>query len=174
MSQDPNQNIALTGFMAVGKSAVGRTLAKRLKRRFVDLDKVIEKTEGMKVRDIFNQKGEPYFRQAEKKALGEVLQQKRQVIATGGGVILDEENLTFLLKATLLVCLTASADVLLKRAGTGAKRPLLKGADRRERIEALLRERERKYCRAHAVIDTGDLTVDQVVDKIVALVNPES
>ncbi len=160
--------------MAVGKSAVGRTLAKRLKRRFVDLDKVIEKTEGMKVRDIFNQKGEPYFRQAEKKALGEVLQQKRQVIATGGGVILDEENLTFLLKATLLVCLTASADVLLKRAGTGAKRPLLKGADRRERIEALLRERERKYCRAHAVIDTGDLTVDQVVDKIVALVNPES
>jgi shikimate kinase len=174
LSQDPNQNIALTGFMAVGKSAVGRTLAKRLKRRFVDLDKVIEKTEGMKVRDIFNQKGEPYFRQAEKKALGEVLQQKRQVIATGGGVILDEENLTFLLKATLLVCLTASADVLLKRAGTGAKRPLLKGADRRERIEALLRERERKYCRAHAVIDTGDLTVDQVVDKIVALVNPES
>ena len=112
--------------MAVGKSAVGRHLARRLKRRFVDLDRVIEKSAGSKVRQIFSEKGELYFRKLEKEALAQVLGQEGQVIATGGGVIMDEENLNLLRENAFLICLTASADVLLKRAGNGAKRPLLK------------------------------------------------
>ena len=80
------------GFMAVGKSAVGRTLAKKLKRRFVDLDKYIEKKQGMKIREIFEQKGEAYFRAVEKECLAEVLSEENQIIATGGGVINDEES----------------------------------------------------------------------------------
>jgi shikimate kinase len=155
--------------MAVGKSAVGRVLARKLKRRFVDLDKVIEKAEGTKVKDIFSQRGEPYFRQREKDALARTLEQGGQIIALGGGVVMDEENLRLLREKSLLVCLTASTDMILKRAGTGVKRPLLKGASRKECIKELLRQRAKHYAQAHAAIDTSDLTIDQVAEKIVAL-----
>lgn len=155
--------------MAVGKSAVGRALAKRLERRFVDLDRVIEKSEQMKVKDIFSRKGEAYFRRLEKQKLAQVLEQENQVIATGGGVVMDEDNVRLLREKSLLICLTASAEVLLKRAGTGARRPLLKGGDRRERIEELLKQREKNYAQAHAAIDTSDLTVEEIVEKIVGL-----
>jgi shikimate kinase len=169
----PKRNIALTGFMAVGKSAVGRALAKRLKRRFVDLDGIIEKSAGMTVREIFSQKGERYFRQLEKAQLARVLEQEGQIIATGGGGVMDDDNVRLLRERSLLVCLTASAEVLLKRAGSGAKRPLLKGGSRKERIEDLLRQRERNYARAHAFIDTSDLTIGQIVEKIIALASAE-
>jgi shikimate kinase len=172
--RNSKQNIALTGFMAVGKSAVGRTLARRLKRRFVDLDRAIEKVTGLPVRQIFDQLGEPGFRKLEKETLARVLAEEGQVIATGGGVVMDEENLQLLREKTLLICLTASTDVLLKRAGNGAKRPLLKGTNRRRRIEELLQQREKKYALAHSSVDTTDLTVDQVVDKIIELLKVES
>ena len=155
--------------MAVGKSAVGRALAKRLKLRFVDLDRVLEKSEQMKVKDIFSRKGEAYFRRLEKQKLAQVLEQENQIIATGGGVVMDEDNVKLLRERSLLVCLTASAEVLLKRAGPGAKRPLLKGGDRRERIEELLKQREKNYAQAHAAIDTSDLTIGEIVEKIVGL-----
>ena len=173
MSRGAIQNIALTGFMAVGKSAVGRALARKLRRRFVDLDRLIEKAEGMRVRDIFSQKGESYFRQLEKKALAAVLQQEGQVIATGGGVVMDEQNLKMLREKSLLVCLTASPDMLVKRAGNGAKLPLLKGLDRKGRVEELLKQREKNYAQAHAIIDTSQLTVEQIVEKIIHLLNVE-
>jgi len=160
--------------MAVGKSAVGRTLAKRLKRRFVDLDRVIEKSEGMKVREIFAQKGEDYFRQLEKLTLAQVLQEEGQIVATGGGVIMDPENLNLLREKTLLVCLTASTDVLLSRVGNGSKRPLLKGPNREERIEALLKARQSYYAQAHVTIDTSKLTMDQSVDQIVAVLESKT
>ena len=160
--------------MAVGKSAVGRQLARRLKRRFVDLDRIIEKSAGLKVKQIFRQKGEPYFRKLEKEALVQVLGRQGQVIATGGGVVTDEENVNLLREKTLLIRLTASTDVLLKRAENGAKRPLLQGTDRKERIKELLQQRERQYALAHSSIDTTDLTLDEVVDKIIALLNTEN
>lgn len=160
--------------MGVGKSAVGRTLAKRLKRRFVDLDRVIEKSEGMKVREIFAQKGEDYFRRLEKLTLAQVLQEEGQIVATGGGVIMDPENLNLLREKTLLVCLTASTDVLLSRVGNGSKRPLLKGPNRKERIEALLKERQSYYAQAHVTIDTSKATMDQAVDQIVAVLESKT
>jgi shikimate kinase len=161
------QNIALVGFMAVGKSAVGRNLAKKLHRRFVDLDRVIEKAAGMKAREIFLQKGEPYFRQLEKQTLASVLQKEGQVIATGGGVVADDENLMLLRDKALLVGLTASIDMLLKRAGNGDKRPLLKGPNRKQHVEKLLMQRQSRYAQAHVTIDTTELTPDQVVEKII-------
>ncbi len=159
--------------MAVGKSAVGRILARKLRRRFVDLDKLIEKTEGMKVKKIFAQKGEPYFRDCESKALADVLAHDRQVIATGGGAVLNEDNLRLLLDRALLICLTASTDILLKRVGSGAKRPLLSGGDRKSRVEELLRQREALYARAHHRIDTTFLTVDEVAERIIQLAKQE-
>src|SRR5947207_14144767 len=98
--------------MAVGKSAVGRALARKLRRRFVDLDRLIEKAEGMRVRDIFSQKGDSYFRQVEKKALAAVLQQEGQVVASGGRVVMDEENLKMPRENSFLLWLTAARAVL--------------------------------------------------------------
>lgn len=163
------KNIALIGFMAVGKSAIGRTLAKKLRRRFVDLDRVIERAEGSKVREIFEHKGEAYFRQLEKQALVDVLEENNQVIATGGGVILDDQNLQILREKALLIGLSAEMDVLLARAGDATKRPLLQGSNRREKIEDLLRQRAARYAQAHVTIDTSNLTVDQVVKKIMGM-----
>jgi shikimate kinase len=168
--KSPTQNIALIGFMAVGKSAVGRNLAKRLRRRFVDLDRLIEKSEGMKVRRIFEQKGEAYFRQLEKQTLAELLTREGQVIATGGGVILDDDNLALLYEKTLMIGLSASTEAILRRVGHhSTTRPLLKGADRRERIEELFKSRAARYAQAHVTIDTDELTLSQVVDKIVEI-----
>jgi shikimate kinase len=166
---DANQNIALIGFMAVGKSAVGRKLARRLKRRFVDLDRVIEKCEGLKVREIFDNKGEPYFRQLEKQALAQVLQENGQVIATGGGVVLDEDNLRLLQKRSLIVCLMADVNAIVRRAGSGTQRPLLMTTDKSQRIKELLKQRKQYYANAHIQVDTSDLTIDEVVGKILAL-----
>ena len=168
------QNIALVGFMAVGKSAVGRRLARRLKRRFVDLDKVIEKTEGLKIPEIFSAKGEPYFRQREKETLAEVLRDNGQVIATGGGVVMDDDNLRLLQEKSFVVCLGATKEVILRRVGRGKQRPLLKGDDRVKRIDDLIREREKRYESAHVVIDTSDLTVDAVVEKILVHMGTET
>jgi shikimate kinase len=166
LAENSAANIALTGFMAVGKSVVGRNLASKLRRRFVDLDKIIEKSEGMKIKDIFGRKGESYFRRAEKQALAKVLFQSEQVIATGGGAVMDEENLLLLREKSFLVCLTANPEMLLLRAGDNRQRPLLADSDRLQRIGELLALRERNYAQAHVSIDTSDLTVNQVTGKI--------
>ncbi len=153
--------------MAVGKSVVGQRLAQKLRRSFVDLDQAIEDKEGMKVHEIFDRKGEAYFRRAEKQTLREILTQNGQVIATGGGVVMDEENLKLLRKKSFLICLTAPLATLLRRSGAGRNRPLLRGENRQERIEGLLRQREKSYAQAHVSIDTERLSVDQVVGKII-------
>jgi shikimate kinase len=153
--------------MAVGKSAVGRNLAKRLQRRFVDLDRLIERAEGKKVGEIFAAQGEAYFRQVEKRTLAEVLQKNGQVIATGGGIVMDDDNLALLRAKTTVIGLAASMGTLLSRVGNDSKRPLLQGPDRGKRVEELLRERESRYAKAHFVVDTDRLTLAQVVDQII-------
>ena len=160
--------------MATGKSAVGRNLARKLHRRFVDLDALIEKTEGRNVRDIFAEKGESYFRRLEKQALEQILSQQSQIIATGGGIILDEDNLTLLRQKSFLIGLTASTDVLVSRVGKNSKRPLLKGVDVRARIEELLQQRQSRYAEADVIIDTSGLTINQVVEKILKVVRSET
>lgn len=172
MPQSSKKNIALTGFMAVGKSVVGKRLAQRLKRRFVDLDQAIEKKEGMTVSEIFDRKGENYFRQAEKSMLSDVLKKDGQVIATGGGAVMDQQNLDLLKQKALLVCLMARPETLLRRSGTGKDRPLLKGEDRQKRIQELLRQRGESYAQAHLCIETNCLSVDEVVEEIIKEIEP--
>ena len=175
MSRDLQKNIALTGFMAVGKSAVGRQLARRLKRPFVDLDRVIEDKEGMGVQEIFRQRGEGYFRRVEKEILKEILSKDEQVIATGGGAILDDQSLKLLRDRSILICLTASPKNLVRRSGAKPLRPLLGGSDRMKRIESLMAERQAFYDRAHISIDTSSISVNGVVKRITEKLNfPES
>lgn len=155
--------------MAVGKTHVGRELARRLGWRFVDVDRAIEKSAGLKVQEIFNRHGEARFRALEKEKLKEILDRERQVIATGGGAVLDEENLELLKQRTLLVCLTATPETILRRAG-GGRRPLLDVGDRDARVRDLLSRRAPLYAQAHATIDTENLSIEQVVEAVLRVV----
>ncbi len=159
-------NIALTGFMAAGKTAAGRRLARVLNWSFVDLDAVIETGEGLAVREIFAGRGERYFREREKAALAQVLDGSKQVVALGGGAVVDPENLRLLKERSLLIRLKVSPRTVLRRAGRSDDRPLLQGPDRLKRIEELSAQREAIYAEAHLTVDTDDLTVDQVVQRI--------
>ncbi len=159
-------NIALTGFMAAGKTVVGQGLARSLDWSFVDLDAVIEAGEGCAVRDIFTSRGEPYFREREKAVLARVLEGSGQVIALGGGAVVDGDNLRLLKERSLLIWLKVSPRTVLGRVGETDDRPLLRGPDRLKRIEELSAQREGIYAQAHATVDTDELTVDDVVGRI--------
>lgn len=161
------KNVVLVGFMGTGKSAVGKLLAERLGRPFVDLDRKIEKEAGRSVAQIFQQDGEPGFRKREKEAVRQAAALREHVIATGGGVMMDEENVRLLKESGWLVCLTASPEVILHRTTAALQtRPLLGGGKPKERIEALLKLREPFYAKADVAVDTVDRPVKEIVEEI--------
>jgi len=160
-------NIILVGFMGTGKSAVGKMLARKLNRPFVDLDRQIEKETGRTVQQIFERDGEPAFRRLEAKGVREAAARKGHVIATGGGVMCGEENVQALKSSGVLVCLTASADTILERTSASlVSRPLLAGGDPKERITELLALRTPYYARADITIDTTGRTLQEVSEEI--------
>lgn len=159
--------VVITGFMATGKSSVGRELARRLAVPFLDTDVLIEGAEGRSVAEIFAVDGEAHFRQAEKAAITTALATSGAVVATGGGAVLDADNLRRLRAAAPIVCLQASADVIEARArAEGESRPLLAGEDARARIEELLAQRAAAYEQADLQIDTSQRDVAELVDEI--------
>ena len=162
-----SQNIVLVGFMGTGKSAVGRMLAKKLNRPFLDLDREIEKQAGRSIPQIFALEGESGFRKREAEAVARSAGVKGHVIATGGGVMTDEANVQTLKNSGFVICLTASPEVILKRTEASVpSRPLLSGTDPRERIEELLKLRAPFYAKADVTIDTTDRAVQEVVEEI--------
>ena len=163
------KNIYFVGFMATGKTAVGKALARRLGRRFIDLDDVIEKKEKMKIVDIFAQKGEPYFRTVEKSAVKEIATQHDQIVACGGGVVIDPENVATLKKSGVIICLEADCDTIVARSAGTAERPLLNVDNPRERVMELLKKRAVFYKQADHTIDTTKLGVNAVVDRIITI-----
>ena len=152
--------------MAAGKTAVGRRLARSLDWFFVDLDAVIEAGEGRPIPEIFAGRGEGYFREREKAALGQVLEGSGQVIALGGGAVVDADNRRLLKERSLLIWLRVSPGTVLSRVGETEDRPLLQGPDRLKRIEELSAQREGIYAEAHVAVDTDELTEDEVVQRI--------
>ena len=169
------KNIILVGFMGTGKSAVGRALAKKLKRPFIDLDERIEKEAGRPIAQIFSKEGEAGFRQRETQAVEKAAKVSSSVIATGGGVMLDEENVRLLKESGTVVCLTARPEVIVQRTlASLPSRPLLNGAgiSPRERIEELLRVRAPFYAQADLVIDTSDKLTQDVVEEILKIHAP--
>ncbi|MBU1726537.1 MAG: shikimate kinase [Candidatus Omnitrophica bacterium] len=163
-------NIYLVGFMGTGKSAVGQELAKKKKWKFVDLDQLIEFKEKMLIADIFVNKGEPYFRRSEKKTLKEVAREKKFVVACGGGIVMDEENIKLMKESGSIVCLCASPESILKRTSGYSHRPLLNVKDPKKQIEFLLKMRAPFYAKADKTIDTSKLCVKEVVSRILKLV----
>ena len=161
-------SIALIGFMGMGKTAVGKALAERLGKEFIELDALIEQKAEKTIPEIFKQDGEVIFRELEIQAAKEVSQRKNVVIACGGGIVLNKINIDRLKKGCLIVCLTASPRVILKRTSGDENRPLLKVVDRTSEIERLLKFRKPFYERAADItINTSRLSIDSVVEQII-------
>jgi shikimate kinase len=161
---DDDAPIFLIGFMASGKTTVGRLLAERLDWAFVDLDKVIEEGAGTTVARIFAGEGEAGFRKRETAALGEVARRTRTVVATGGGAPCREENISTMLGAGRVFWLDVTPEAAVERAGKASGRPLLDGAaDPVGAARKLLKARAPFYARAHARIETDDRSAEEVV-----------
>lgn len=170
----PARNLVLIGARASGKTAVGEALARRLKRPFVDLDQVLVAEAGRSIAEIVAQEGWPGFRRREKELVARYARRPGQVLAPGGGAVLDPENVALLREHGLVIWLTATPERLRERLrqdqGSQAFRPSLTGADPAAEMAQVLAEREPLYrAAAHLVVDTSSLTVSQVVEKIFQL-----
>jgi shikimate kinase/3-dehydroquinate synthase len=166
-------NVVLIGFMGTGKTAVGRCIAERRGRLFVDTDTIIEAREGRTIARIFAEDGEPAFRRLEAAAVAEAGASHGAVIATGGGVPLRPDNMRHLRRHGVIISLTASPRAILARVGGGTDRPLL-GADPEAAVRRLLAERDAAYSDADLVVDTSDCSTDEVADRVLAFVESTS
>ncbi|WP_408954666.1 shikimate kinase [Natroniella sp. ANB-PHB2] len=160
-------NIVLIGFMGTGKSSVGKKLAEKVGYKFVDLDQEIVKYEGLEIPQIFATLGEEYFRQLETEVTKKIAKKDKQVIATGGGVVLKEENLEALKDNGTLALLTATSEEILRRTSQDGNRPLLEVDDPLGKIEKLLTERKENYNCTPYQVDTTGLSLTEVVDEII-------
>ena len=161
------KNIFLIGFMGCGKSTVAAFMAKKHNLSVIEMDQKIEEIEGMKIPDIFEQKGETYFRDAETRMLFELQKQCGQVVSCGGGVVLREENVTFMKNSGTVVYLTAKPETILERVKEEENRPLLRGNKSVSAIQEMMEKREQKYEKAADFrISTDGKTPEQIGEAI--------
>lgn len=162
-------NIFLVGLMGAGKTTIGRALAKKLNKRFVDSDHEIEARTGASIPLIFEIEGEASFRHRESEVIRDLTAQEDIVLATGGGAVLKPENREYLKSRGTVIYLRASVNSILQRTSHDKNRPLLQTADPRQRIEQLARERDPLYLEvADFVVETGRPNIQSLVQTIVA------
>lgn len=166
MTDGIRKNIVLLGFMGTGKTTVGMILAKRLGMTFVDMDCVIEERTGKTVSRIFADDGEPSFRALERNLVKELSAKRGLVIGSGGGVVLNADNIKDFDRSGLVVCLTAEPAAILKRISGDSSRPLLEGGEKAEKILKLLESRRALYDAIARKVDTSFLTPEQVADRV--------
>jgi shikimate kinase len=160
------KNIILTGFMGVGKTSVGTRLAQELGFAFVDVDQLIEADQKIAITEIFSTFGEPFFRDVESRIIKQVLEDEGQVVSTGGGAVIRDENRRAFKEGGITVCLTARPEVIYERIRHETHRPLLRVEDPLAKIRELLAAREQFYRHADVIIDTSGKTVDGVLDEL--------
>jgi shikimate kinase len=161
------ENIYLIGLMGVGKTTIGRQLAKSLLMPFYDSDKAIEESTGVDIPTIFEFEGEEGFRDREQKMIQKLTQLHGIVLATGGGAILREENRKLLKENGYVVYLQCSVERILERTRRDTQRPLLKTDNPKERLQRLFEQRQPLYLScANFKIDTGMLKSKTVVNRI--------
>ncbi len=164
------KNLVLVGFMGSGKTKAGKLAAARLGMKFVDMDEIIEQRHNQTISRIFEMKGQAFFRQQERALVRELASEDGRVIATGGGLVLDANNLRDFGRTGVVICWWVDAGVAYERTKHAKHRPLLEaGTDRRTQIEALLGERELLYKAIPLRIDTSAMTVEQQADEIVRI-----
>jgi shikimate kinase len=163
----PDQSIVLVGVMGVGKTTVGRRLAKRLNLGFVDADEEIERAAGLTIEEIFDRFGEDYFRDGERRVIARLLEGKSQIIATGGGAFMNEETRALILEKAIAIWLDADLDTLVKRVGRRNTRPLLKSGDPAKILADLAAVRNPVYATAQIHVMGNDSPHEITVEKII-------
>jgi shikimate kinase len=153
--------------MGSGKSSVGRLIARTLRGRFVDTDRLVVDRAGRQIAEIFATRGEPYFREEETRVLKSLLGSSRLVVATGGGIVTVPENVPVLKKLGFVVWLSASEEVIWERVSRNTRRPLLHTENPRETVRTLIEKRNPLYEEvADLQVDTTTLTHAQVAERI--------
>lgn len=166
------RHLWLIGMMGSGKSSVGRLLAASLGGSFVDSDDVVAGRMGCSIAEFWRRHGEEAFRDIESTAINRLASQRARVIATGGGVVLREPNVSAMRSSGFVVWLQASVGTLRRRVNDNDRRPLLVGEDTGDRLQALLDERKDRYAAAaHATVATDGLELETVVERIEELWN---
>jgi len=162
-------NIVLIGMMGSGKTTIGKKVSKQLSKKFIDTDEIIEQRTNKKISEIFELYGENYFRNLEKDLTNEISKLKNMVIATGGGIILDKENVENLKSSGIIIYLKNEIDDLEKRLKLNFEnRPLLDEANLKEILKETLKSREQLYMdSADYVIENVD--VENTIEKIIRI-----
>ena len=167
------RNIILVGFMASGKTSVGRALAQRTGWTLVDADDVIVARAGKPIHRIFSEDGEPAFRELERQVIADLCAGERQVIASGGGAFVNPQNRDTMLSGGRVFYLSASPAEILRRVreedAGGPIRPLLAVQDPENRIAELLARRTPAYAQAHHTVETDDLTAEGVAGEVMGV-----
>jgi shikimate kinase len=160
-------NLALIGFMGAGKTSVGRLVAEQLHFDYLDTDELIQSRTGRPIVEIFSTDGEAAFRKMEQALVGELAARTKTVIATGGGLPMNPQNLVSLKTHALVVCLWASPEKIWERVKNQTHRPLLHDADPQKKIRELLVAREPFYRQADVLLNTELRSVREVAQQVV-------
>jgi shikimate kinase len=172
--RSPQRSIVLVGLMGVGKSTVGRRLARRLGLPFVDSDEEIERAADHEIKEIFDRFGEASFRDGERRVLRRLISGKPKVIATGGGAFMDEETRALILDGCIAVWLEAEVETLAERVARRGHRPLLVGKDPLLFLRDLAAVRNPVYAEAHLRVRSGPGPHERTVDRIVEALSERS
>jgi len=154
--------------MGAGKTTIGKEIARILNRTFFDTDKMIEKEQNRSISDIFKKEGEDYFRLLEKLLVTNICRKDNLVIATGGGTLINKDNLDLLSQTGIIFCLTANIDILISRMGDRKSRPMIAEQDKNAIIE-LYQSRLSGYKTLPNQIDTTDISPIETAEKIIKL-----
>lgn len=163
------KNIVLIGFMGTGKTIVGKALADKLAMRYVSTDDIIEEKEGRTISDIFEKDGEAYFREVERAVIRDLSDMSGLVVDTGGGVVLNHDNILDLKKDGIVFCLCSDPEIIFQRTAKHGDRPLLKVDDPLGRIRELMDIRDPHYKQADHFIDSNTDDIDKIAGDIISV-----
>ena len=163
------KNLTLTGMMGVGKSTIGKAISKELSMQFIDIDIIIEKKLKLTVQKIFEEKGEPFFREFEEKVTFEEIKKKNRIISLGGGAFMNAKIRNYIILNTKSFWLHLDLNLLEKRLVGSKKRPLLINKNIKGDLEKIYKERKTTYSLANHKIDCNNLTVSLITKKIITL-----
>jgi len=163
------KNLVLLGMMAVGKTTLGKIVAKKQKLKFIDIDASIEKKNSMTIKEIFKKKGEKFFRMEEEKEVLKSLEKNNCVIALGGGAFMNKTVRENILKNAISIWLRVDIKILNQRIKWNRKRPLLKEENNQKKITELYAERKDIYKLANHQIACDKLSKKNIAEKIIAL-----
>jgi len=164
------RSVVLVGMPGCGKSAIGRRLAPRLDLPFVDADEEIERAAGKTIKDIFAEHGEAYFREGERRVIARLLAAGPQVLATGGGALMNEETRANIRRDAISVWVKAELPVLVRRVLKRNNRPLFEGRDAETVMKELMQARYPVFATADITVESRDVPHEVIVDEIIAAI----